>query len=108
MKKKTLTEGAYFQADNGEWFALTGAGAPEGAAAQPRFEKLATVDLKALSISERSGRFSCMDGVYEVGGASSSDRTGRFSCMDGIYEVGGAGTSDRTGRFGCMDGICEV
>lgn len=118
MTDTTQKVGAYFQADNGDWFEIKVSQQPDRLRRAASFTKVLsgahdpiktdTFLLGDGGAVDRSGRFGCMDGICEMGGEAERDRPGRFGCMDGVCEMGSTGSADRTGRFSCMDGICEV
>lgn len=110
-----LNESRFYQADNGEWFEVRSCDQLDRVQTAPTFMKVAddasltfrpVGSLHAAKI-DRNGRFACMEGICEMGGAGTGDRSGRFACMEGICEMSGTAPTDRSGRFGCMEGICE-
>ena len=115
MVERRWNESRFYQADNGEWFEVKGHQQPGRVLGKPSFESvddqsfLTFKEIECLQSAsiDKSGRFACMEGICEMGGAGTSDRSGRFACMEGVCEMGGVGTGDRNGRFACMEGICE-
>lgn len=84
----------FYQADNGEWFELK-----DG-------RQIDRVQRSAGFDRGTDDSFLTLKGIAALH-AENIDRNGRFACMEGICEMGGAGTGDRSGRFACMEGVCE-